>query len=194
MNSILVGGIGWLLVAADWSLCAEPAASIERPEQRFVLFQPAGVKPVAVPAAAQQKVETNPDKYEVLHSRWVRLGDFDPEALRPGDRLLIEVSPGDSYELVISKVERVANGIGTFVYGRFLDPNYPYSHLFLEFARLDAAYPRATFSGGKLEIPGQARVIVFKTVAEMPGWSSLQEVKPGSGMGLGNDLEIVKKP
>ncbi len=169
-------------VAPGVGLAETQPADPQRPEQRFVLFQPGSVAPTAVPAPAAAKLAENKFQREFLYSRWVRLNEIPFASALPGDRVTVEVSEGESFELVINQVNNSADA--TFWYANF--PGSPGSTLFVVFSRPKNSTREPTFLLAGFQIPLQGRQFQVATAEELPGWAMLREVKPGTGTHLDN--------
>ena len=168
---------------------SEPAASTNRAEQRFVLFQPDATGPASVPASAQERLAAAPPGYETLYARWVRMNAVDPSDAAPGDRVVFHVSPGEAFELIISSVQDASNGESTFWSARF--PDYSYDTVSITFSR-DAPGHTATLYGASFQIPEQSRHIVVQAAAELPGWALLMEIMPRADLApKGSDLYVI---
>jgi hypothetical protein len=163
----------------------EPSANAERDEQRIVLFRPGAHEPPNVSASARADLDRNEFKREFLFMRWVQLNDIDADAAAPGDRVVFEISPGESIELVLSQVVVHPGDGGTFWFAGL--PGYPASALNVIFVhRHGSASEQAIFRGAGLQIPGQGRLFEVITADDLPGWARLREIKPGSGTHLDN--------
>lgn len=179
-----------LLGAEPLSASTEPTASAERSEQRFVLFEPDATSPTVTSRAAKEQVAAELPGYEVIYSRWVRQNTFDPATAAPGDRLVFHISPGESYELIITKIENASTNTGTIWYARLSDS--PYDTLSITFARDPAGTEPATVYLGSFQILEQRRQLTLETISEAPGWALLKEITPRADRApKGNDQYIV---
>jgi hypothetical protein len=157
----------------------------------FVLFRPGAVPAVVSPTGAEE-MRTAPQWYEVVHTRWVQMNDFDATTALPGDRVIVEISPGDSYELVLTSVEKGYPGIlnwrGTF-------PGRPEVSFYASFSADGKNLFRVNMS-----FEGSKHLIIATQVRDMEGWLGLQslaQVVPALGPyddpgALGDD--IAKPP
>lgn len=190
--SLLMGN-GAVFAAGD------PSAVPELTERRIVLFRPATQEPPSVSARVREELDKNEFQREFYFSRWVQLNDIDHAGAAPGDRVLFEISPGESVELVISQVVIHPGDGGTFWYAGL--PDHPASVLNVIFRRPQGTNRKVAFWGAGLQIPGQGRLFQVITADDLPGWAILREIKPGSGTHLDNtgdtssaaEMEEMKK-
>jgi len=171
-----------LVVAFEFALAEPQTTDPQRPERRFVLFQPGSVAPPAVPARAAAKFAENYFRREILYSRWVRPNEIDFASALPGDRVIVEVNEGESFEVVINQVNNHAET--TFWYANF--PGSPGSTLFVAFSRPQNSAREPTFFVAGFQVPLQSRQFQVTTAEDMPGWAMLREIKPGTGTHLDN--------
>jgi hypothetical protein len=166
----------------------EVSANPQRPERLFVLFRPGTHAPPSVSANARAQLDKNEFQREFYFSRWVQLNDIDHASAAPGDRVLFEVSPGESFELVLSQVVIHTGDGGTFWYAKF--PDQPASVLNITFSRPQGTNKKVAFLGAGLQVPQQGRLFQVQTADDLPGWAILREIKPGSGTHLDNSNDL----
>lgn len=174
-----------MIVAAETPPPAELTPSIERVEQRFILFRPGAASPAAVPLTAQEKLRAVPPGVEVLHSRWAQINDLDPSSAAVGDRVLFEGFDGESFEVEISRVEEDYSHTVLTWAGRI--PGRAEIALTAIFSRKGDPKRRLTLHSASLDIPGQWRRIAVEIAPDMPGWAVVKEIRPGTAPYLGND-------
>ncbi len=180
MRSLIA--IALYVFASGLASGGEQAADPQRPEQRFVLFQPGSTTPPAISARAKAKIDENYFKREFIYSRWVRPNEIPFASARPGDRVIVEVNDGESFEL---EIHGVNNHPGhTSWYANF--PGSPGSTLFVAFSRPENSKREPTFLLAGFQVPLQGRQFEVTTTEELPGWAMLREVKPGTGTHLDN--------
>lgn len=171
------------VVAAGLGLADAQAVDPQRPEQRFVLFEPGATTPPAVSASAKAKLDENYFKREFIYSRWVRPNAIPFASAQPGDRVIVEVNDGESFELVINQVNNPHPGYTSW-YANF--PGSPGSWLFVAFSRPENSKRDPTFLLAGFQVPLQGRQFEVTTTEELPGWAILREVKPGTSTHLDN--------
>lgn len=165
-----------------------PAEDAQRTKRLIVLFRPGTQTPPAVSAKARAELDKNEFQREFYFSRWVQLNDIDHASAAPGDRVVFEVNPGESFELVLSQVVIHPEDGGTFWYAGF--PDHPASYLNIIFLRSKGTTKNVTFWGASFQVPKQGRLFQVQTADDLPGWAILREIKPGSGTHLDNSQDV----
>lgn len=167
----------------------EPPAA--RVEQRIELFK-AGSARVATERASDTARADVPPRGETITLQRFQLGDVDPLNAAPGDRIIIAVNGGESFELVLYRVAEAPGGVSVFWRGRM--PSDPYSQISLEFVR-ESADQKPKFAGGKFELSGPLRQFTLNAVPGSPGLVEVREIKAGTAIiDLSNDQIDVWKP
>ena len=165
-----------------------PMAGTQPAERRIVLFRPGIHAPPNVSEDARAQLEKNEFQREFYFSRWVKLNEIDHASAAPGDRLVFEVGPDESFELVLFQVVIDPGDGGTFWYANF--PDQPGSVLNIIFRRPQGTKKNVAFWGAGFQIPQQGRQFTVQTADDLPGWAMLREIKPGSGTHLDNSQDV----
>lgn len=155
------------LFSAHAPAAEETSAATSRQEKTFVLFRPEAAPTVVSPKAAAEMLRT-PQWYEVVHTRWVQMNDFDATTAIPGDRVIMEVSPGDSYELVLTHVKAGYQGILEW---RGTLPDRPEVSFYANFSADGRQLFRVSMAFG-----GSKHLVMANPAQDMQGWLALQDL------------------
>ncbi len=109
---------GWLrpFFAAALVLCGvcSPIANAQDVTTPLRIFKPDFRVTLTPEGKARLQSLENP-RYRITHAHSAEIAAFDPSALKPGDRVLINVAPGETYESELSSVyEMYGDYIGMF--------------------------------------------------------------------------------
>lgn len=159
-----------------------PAAPVE---QRIEFFKAGSARVAAAPALTAEK-EDGPPRGETISVQQFQIGDLDPRKAAAGDRVVIAVNSGESFELVLYGVEQPPNGVVVFWRGRL--PSDPYSSVALEFFR-ESPDQKLVFTGGTLNLSALSRQFTLNAVPGRPGLVQVREIKAGTAViDLSNDM------
>jgi len=175
---LLRGALTALLFSTALQAADPPLAP--RVEQRIEFFKPgsariASVAPLSVGAGTGRQGVPHG---ETLALQQFQLGDFDPSKAVAGDRVVLAVNGGESFEIVLSEVTEAPSGISIFWHGR--SPHDPNSDVFLQFVR-ENANQKAALRGGSLQLPELSRQFTIDATSEKSGFALVREVKAGTG-------------